>query len=64
MNCPKCNEKLTLGCVIEKDRISYPNNLASLYIECRACDDYLAEYVVRSNGKIDHIDGYTPLQTL
>ncbi len=64
MNCPKCNEKLTLGCNIEKDHLNYPNNLTSLYIECRACDDYLAEYIVRSNGNVEHIDGDNPLTAL
>ncbi len=64
MNCPKCCTKLTLGCNVNDDMLYYPNNLASLYIECRVCDDFLAEYIVRSNGNMEHIDGSEPLKAL
>lgn len=40
------------------------NITSSIYIECRKCEEYFAEYGVLQNGNVIHIDGYKPLETI
>lgn len=63
MNCPNCGGVCTLGSNIEEDKVNYPQNLCFVFIECRNCDNFLAEYVIRSNGNVLHIDGEEPFET-
>ena len=68
--CPECGSPIIASFDKEEDREAYPDNEGILYFECVYkhgdkygtkediyCDDhFLAEYVVRKNGKIEHVD--------